>query len=129
MGGLKTMTVWHVTRDVSGNITGMYSNPRVEEDGTVLTDPTPLADDHPDIVARMNELEAMLNAPAFIPKLIIVERLEAAGIRAAAKTALAADDLQQDRWDAATEIDPNDPAVIQILTSIGADLGVILAPV
>ena len=62
-----------------------------------------------------------------VPKLAVVERLETAGLRIAAKQALAQDDYQQDRWDAATEIASDDQAVRALLTGIGADPDAILA--
>ena len=120
--------MWYVTRDAgTQEITGLFARPRAAEDSDtgVATETTPLAEDHPDVVAFLAQQNT---APTvYIPKLVIVERLEAAGLRAAAKTALAADDYQQDRWNAATAIDPNDQAVRQLLTSVGADLDVILA--
>ena len=122
--------MYYVTRDAQNAVTGLYQNRQFGADGvTVITDETPLAEDHPDIVAYQAMVEAEFTPTNYIPKLVIVERLEAAGIRAAAKAALAADDYQQDRWDAATQIDPNDAGVRTILTAAGADLDVILAPV
>ena len=63
-----------------------------------------------------------------VSKLQIVDRLVAAGRWRAAKTALTADDLAHDRWNAAVEIYSNDPQVRGLLTSIGADPDAILAP-
>lgn len=62
-----------------------------------------------------------------VPKLAVVERLEAASLRLAAKVALAQDDYQQDRWDAAAEIASDDQAVRALLADIGADPDAILA--
>ena len=66
--------------------------------------------------------------PREVSKLAIVDRLEAAGLRAAAKTALAQDDLRQDRWDNAVAVRADDADVRTLLTAIGADPDVILAP-
>ena len=62
----------------------------------------------------------------YVPRLLVVERLEVAGLRVAAKQALAMDDYQKDRWDAATEIASDDAGVRALLTQIGADPDVIL---
>ena len=120
--------MYYVTRDpVTQEVIGISIRPRSPEDGegVIATDPVPLPEDHPDIVA----FRERQNAPPtiYVSKLAIVERLEAAGLRTAMKTALAADDYQQDRWNAAIGIDPDDPVVRQLLTSVGANLDVILA--
>ena len=64
----------------------------------------------------------------YVSRLVVVDRLEAAGKRIAAKQALSADDYQQDRWNAATEIASDDAGVRALLTSVGADPDQILAP-
>ena len=67
-------------------------------------------------------------APYEVSKLAIVDRLEVAGLRAAAKAALAQDGLRQDRWDNSVAIRSDDADVRALLTAIGADPDVILAP-
>jgi hypothetical protein len=74
----------------------------------------------------------------YVTKLIIVERLAAAGKLHAAHAALMLDTLAanltaaqlllRERWMAATQIPTNDPEVRALLTAIGADPDVILAP-
>lgn len=91
----------------------------------------PARDDTPE-TALAKFAEASAPEPAsltrwVVPKLAVVERLEAASLRLAAKTALAQDDYQQDRWDAATGIASDDEAVRALLASIGADPDAILA--
>lgn len=66
--------------------------------------------------------------PHLVPKLLVVERLAAAGRLATARQALnAADDLTRERWDAAKEIASDDTQVRGFLTAIGTDPDVILA--
>jgi hypothetical protein len=40
----------YVQRDFSGKIIGLFSYPAPQPDGTCLTEPDPLADDHPEII-------------------------------------------------------------------------------
>ena len=46
---------YYVERDFSGKVVGLCTNPSVQEDGFCLTDPDPLPDDHPEIVAFWKE--------------------------------------------------------------------------
>ncbi|HKH34649.1 MAG TPA: hypothetical protein VKA80_10895, partial [Beijerinckiaceae bacterium] len=63
------------------------------------------------------------------PKRVIVDRLQAAGKLAAARTALDAQDLYtQERWNAREAILANDPTAVALLAAIGADPAAILAP-
>ncbi len=41
----------YIQRDFDGNIVGLYANPQPQEDGTCLTEPDPLPDDHPEVLA------------------------------------------------------------------------------
>ncbi len=41
---------------INGIITGVYTCPQKQEDGSCLTDPDPLPDDHPEIVAYREKL-------------------------------------------------------------------------
>jgi hypothetical protein len=67
--------------------------------------------------------------PALVPKRVIVDRLQAAGKLAAARTALDAQDLySQERWNARDAILANDPTAVALLAAIGADPAAILAP-
>lgn len=63
-----------------------------------------------------------------LPKILIIRRLDAAGILETAHDALRANKRLDALWEAAGAIKANDPDVNAFLTSIGADLGVILAP-
>lgn len=119
------MSEYYLIRD-NGNVIGISRHPRSVEDGegVIPTDPDPVAADHPDVVAYL----ATVGVRPYVSKLTIVRRLETAGLRVAAKTALAANDYLQDCWDASTEIDRNDPDVRNMLTTIGADVDAILAP-
>lgn len=45
---------YYVQRDTSGKVTGLYTVPQPQADGSVLTEPTPLPDTHPDVVAFLN---------------------------------------------------------------------------
>jgi hypothetical protein len=61
-----------------------------------------------------------------VSKLVIVDRLEAAGLGAVADAALTG--ATRRRWEAATSIYADDPNMIAFLTAIGADPDAILAP-
>lgn len=63
-----------------------------------------------------------------VSKLLIVDRLIAASKAEAAMAALGSDAVAKLRWDAATAIYADDPAVLGLLAAIGADPAVILAP-
>jgi len=83
--------------------------------------------------AEIAEFEASRPAPLpapprYVPKLLIVDRLIAAGQADAALAALAADPITKLRWDAAVEIAADDPSARALLAGIGADPDVILAP-
>jgi len=81
--------------------------------------------------ARMR-LAAAQPGPArwFVPKLVIVERLEAAGKLAQAVAALEGSSLAvQQRWAAAVEIHNDDPDALALLIAIAADPEAILAKV
>jgi len=63
-----------------------------------------------------------------VPKIVVVERLHAAGKLAAARTAIdAASLLMREKWNAAQSIKQDDPDALALLTAIGADPAVILA--
>lgn len=62
-----------------------------------------------------------------IPKLAIVDRLDAAGLLDAALDAIEADRRTKARWDAASEIANDDPTALALLAAIGADPAAILA--
>jgi hypothetical protein len=60
---------------------------------------------------------------------VIVDRLQAAGLLAAARAALDAADLYtRERWNAREAIYADDPTAIALLHAIGADPAAILAP-
>lgn len=60
---------------------------------------------------------------------VIVDRLQAAGLLAAARAALDAADLYtRERWNARAAIYADDPTAIALLQAIGADPAAILAP-
>lgn len=63
-----------------------------------------------------------------VPKLVVVDRLEAAGLGEAAEAALAADSATRRRWQACTSLYADDPDAHAFLTAIGANPAEILAP-
>ena len=63
-----------------------------------------------------------------IRKITIVRRIQAAGLAATSRTFREANPDLDDLWQAAGPIKGNDPQMIGFLTSIGADLDIILAP-
>ena len=65
-----------------------------------------------------------------VAKSLIVERLNAAGLLAAAKQALSADLYAQERWYAPGQpaVYADDPETLALLNAIGADAATILAP-
>lgn len=63
-----------------------------------------------------------------VPKLLIIDRLEAAGLGDAAEAALSANRAAKRRWDAASSIYADDGAVRAFLAAIGAEPDLILAP-
>jgi len=80
--------------------------------------------------ARMR-LGAVQPGPAnyLVPKLLVVDRLIAAGKLDAAIAALAATPAaMQQRWAAATQVYNDDPDALALLAAIAADPEVILAP-
>ncbi len=62
----------------------------------------------------------------YVSKRTIRLRLRAAGLEAAADSALAADPAKLRDWQEAQDIDPEDADVIAMLTAIGADINEIL---
>lgn len=80
---------------------------------------------------RIAELETALgeNGRHLVPKLVIIDRLIAVGLLDVALAALAADVVAKARWDAATAVYTDDATAIALMTAIGADPTVILAPV
>lgn len=70
--------------------------------------------------------------PAFyvVPKIKVVERLQAAGLLEKARLALDSGDLYtRERWNAAEWVPVDDPVVLALLAAIGADPAEILAMV
>lgn len=67
--------------------------------------------------------------PRLVPKSLIVSRLHAAGLLAAASEALNADLYRRERWYASDKpaIYADDPEALALLQAIGADPAVILA--
>lgn len=64
-----------------------------------------------------------------VSKRVIVDRLEAAGLLSAARTALDAAPLHtQERWNARAEIYADDPTAVALLRTIGGDPATILGP-
>lgn len=85
-----------------------------------------------DPLLSVQEVEAAWSsyAPPGMPlrKLVVVDRLIAANKLTDALAALDADATKKARWDAAVEIEPDDPDVVGFIAAIGADPAVILAP-
>lgn len=67
--------------------------------------------------------------PSPLAKLVIIDRLEAAGLLGAVLAAFDADPAVRLRWDAAVEIDAADPDVVAFISALGGDPTEILAPV
>ncbi|RWF33727.1 hypothetical protein [Mesorhizobium sp.] len=68
-------------------------------------------------------------APRLVPKRVIVDRLQAAGLLAAAKAAIDGADLYtQERWNTRTDIFANDPTALAMLAAIGGNPDLIFAP-
>lgn len=81
------------------------------------------------VVVVSRTYEPVPTPPVIIPKRVIVDRLYAAGKLDAARAALDAADLYtQERWNCRDSIYSDDPTAIALLTAIGADPAVILAP-
>ena len=69
------------------------------------------------------------NVPLLIPRRVIIDRLETAGLLDKAKAVIDAADLYtQERWNARTDIFANDPTALALLQAIGGDPAVIFAP-
>lgn len=62
-----------------------------------------------------------------IPKLLLIDRLQAAGQFEAARTALAADPLTYERWQASQSVDPQNAQVRGLIEAIGGDVETLLA--
>ena len=102
----------------------------VVERGTVMTIPVDPANRHYQrLVADNVNIDPYLETevPHEVSKLTIVDRLEAAGLRTAAKAALSANEYQKDRWDSAAVIRSDDQTVRTLLISIDANPDDILA--
>jgi hypothetical protein len=81
----------------------------------------------------MNTNDGYLKAPdsirVLVPKLKIVDRLQAAGKLEAARAALDSANLYtRERWNTRDSIYADDESAIALLNAIGADPGTILAP-
>lgn len=101
---------------------------------------TELVDVVPTRIASEEELWAVLRdhfpdglpaeqrSPRLVPKRIIIDRLQAAGLLEEAKAAIDAADLYtQERWNTRTDIYANDQTAHDICRAIGADPDVIFA--
>ena len=64
--------------------------------------------------------------PRHIPKLVLIDRLHAAGLFDAALAALTADPLTYERWQASTSVDPADAEMRALLAAIGGDVDALL---
>ncbi|SDA39021.1 hypothetical protein [Mesorhizobium qingshengii] len=74
-------------------------------------------------------LPQQLKPARLVPKRVIIDRLQAAGLLEAAKTEIDSADLYtQERWNARTDIYANDPTALQMLQSIGGDPATIFGP-
>ncbi len=62
-----------------------------------------------------------------IPKLVLIDRLQAAGLFEAALTVLKSNPLRYERWQASTSVDPQSEDVQALLTAIGSDVDEVLA--
>lgn len=77
-----------------------------------------------------SSLPAVDTAPVLwsVHKLVLVDRLIAAGLADAANAALNANPISKMRWDAASEINSDDAAVRGFLAAIGGNPDSLLAP-
>lgn len=91
----------------------------------------------PPTKAQMTQVAAIMakldpNAPVlprYISKLVVIDRLNQAGLFTKAFQALGGPGaLLYERWSAAAEVDREDAEVTALLTAIGADVAVILLP-
>jgi len=58
--------VKYVQRDGGGAVVGVYENPQPQEDGSCLTDPEPLRDDAPEVVAFMERTARVPDIQGFV---------------------------------------------------------------
>ena len=68
-------------------------------------------------------------APRRIPKLTLIDRLQAAGLFDVALAAIKADPLTYERWQASSSVDPENPEVRALLVVIGGDVDGLLAEI
>ena len=102
--------------------------------GVEMTIPADPANRHRQALATWIEaggIVAPFEPPAerrLVPKRLIVDRLEAAGLLVAARAALDAAPLyDRERWNARESIYADDPTALALLAAIGADAEAILA--
>jgi hypothetical protein len=79
------------------------------------------------LAAQLAATAGVTGPPPGIAKLTLIDRLAAAGLFPAALAALQSDPLQYERWQALTEIDPQNEEIRSLLTAIGGDLDALLA--
>lgn len=78
---------------------------------------------------RISPYIAPAPQPRLVLKRVIVDRLQVIGKLAAARAALDAQPLYvRERWNARDSVYATDPDTISLLTAIGADPAIILAP-
>jgi len=77
--------------------------------------------------AALEEEEQAKAKHYLVPKLVIIDRLIAAGLLQPALDALSTDTVLKARWDACTSVYADDPAAVALLTAVGAEPAVILA--
>jgi len=52
----------YVRRNFIGKIIGVYTNPQPQPDGSCLTEPDPLPDDHPEVIAFLKDFPVLTQA-------------------------------------------------------------------
>lgn len=102
----------------------------ISTDGRVDYIGTPTVVQRQQVAAIMAQLDP--NAPVlprYISKLVVIDRLQAAGLFDKAFAALGGPGkLLYERWSAASEVDTKDPEVRGLLQAIGADVNATLMP-
>jgi hypothetical protein len=66
----------YVQRDHKGNIVGLYAAPQEPVDGIPRTGPEPLPDDHPEVVAFLQKLEALHGPRPKPPPMPTIEEMK-----------------------------------------------------
>lgn len=111
--------------------TAITPSEKPSADGKIAVEATPeLIDDAPVQRWELRDNPLMRGIPpGRLHKITLIERLAEAGLLAEAYVALGGPgSLGYERWQASVSVDPENPDVLALLTAIGADPAVMLAP-